>query len=109
MTQYATDVLSLLLWACSTIGASLVAVIVWGGLKIIGRLDSIEILLSDEVKDLRKVDANLDKRLTVIEERCHMVHGSSGYAPLMRKTGGGPWDGEERRNAERIWSPGEDR
>lgn len=109
VASYAQDLLSLMVWAFSTVGGALIAVIVWGGLKILSRLDSIEILLAKETKELRSVDSHLETRIKVLEERCHMVHGSSGYAPLMRHTGGGPWDGEERRNVERNWSPGENR
>lgn len=96
-------------WGFNAAGVALVGVLVFIGKGIVERLKSIEELLAEETKELRKVDAQHDTRLTVLEERCHMVHGSSGYAPLMRHTGGGPWDGEERRNAERNWSPGENR
>lgn len=96
-------------WGFNAAGTALIGVLVWIGLGIITRLKSIEDLIASETKELRKMDAHLETRVTVLEERCHMVHGSSGYAPLMRHTGGGPWDGEERRNIDRNWSPGEDR
>ena len=70
----ASDILSLLLWAFSTVGASLVAVVVWGALKIIARLEAIENLLASETKALREALFALDKRVSVIEERCRMEH-----------------------------------
>lgn len=74
MITHAADLLQLFIWAFSTVGASLVAVIAWGGLKILARLEAIEQLLASETKALREALFELDKRVSVIEERCRMEH-----------------------------------
>lgn len=74
MAEHAVDLLQLLLWAFSTVGAALVSVIAWGGLKILARLEAIEMLLASETKALRKALFELDKRVSLIEERCRMEH-----------------------------------
>lgn len=76
VVQHATDLLQLFIWAFSTVGAALVAVIVWGGLKILARLEAIESLLASETKSLRDALFALDRRVSIIEERCRMEHHS---------------------------------
>lgn len=76
MLDHAADLLTLMIWAFSTLGALGVGVAAWGGRKVLERLDRIESLLSDEVRKLTELHHALDKRVTIIEERCHLMHES---------------------------------
>lgn len=100
MAEHAGELLTLMTWALSTLGGLIVAIAVWGGRKVLERMDRIEELLSEKFKETGEGLHDHDTRIRVIEERCHMAHGPSGYAPMTRSTGNG-WDGNERR-----WSPG---
>jgi len=98
MLEHAADVLTLMTWAFSTVGSALVAVITWGGLKIIGRLEAIEALLATETRDLREAIAHIDKRVALIEERCSMMHEEpKKYVSIERRNRQQENHGPERR------------
>lgn len=57
---------------------ALVAVVAWIGKRIHDRLDDINVTLGRIDKDLTGEVANLDKRISIIERTCGMMHGDGG-------------------------------
>ena len=83
MEAHAKDLLTLMIWAFSTLGAGAVAIAMWGGKKVLYRLESIENLLASEVKTLREMLHEHEIRLVKIESHCQHYH-ASGPAPQRR-------------------------
>lgn len=86
METHAKDLLVLMIWAFSTLGAGAVGLAVWGGKKILARLEGIETLLASEVKTLRELLHEHEIRLVKIESNCHHFHSGApiGPGPLRR-------------------------
>lgn len=85
MEAHAKDLLTLMIWAFSTLGAGAVAVAVWGGKKVLIRLDSIEQLLANEVKGIREMLHEHEIRIVRIESNCQHFHsGGPAGAPRGR-------------------------
>jgi len=74
---HAKDLLTLMIWAFSTLGAGAVAVAIWGGKKVLFRLEAIENLLASEVKTLRELLHEHEIRLVKIESNCHHFHAGA--------------------------------
>lgn len=79
MQSTAIDLLGLLVWMLLALGGAGVATFVWGGKKVLARLDAqdhalgqIKDLLANEVRTLREMQHSIDNRVTRIEER-HML------------------------------------
>lgn len=85
MLEHAADLLTLMTWAFSTLGGLVVAVGVWGGKKVLVRLESIEMLLVSEVKTLREMLHEHEIRLVKIESHCQHYH-QAGMQPMRRHT-----------------------
>ena len=81
MEQHARDLLTLMIWAFSTLGAGAVAVAIWGGKKVLFRLEAIETLLTSEVKTLRELLHEHEIRLVKIESNCHHFHANAPIGP----------------------------
>ncbi len=74
MEAHARDLLTLMIWAFSTLGAGAVALAIWGGKKILFRLESIESLLASEAKTLREMLHQHEIRIVKIESHCLHLH-----------------------------------
>lgn len=81
MEAHAKDLLTLMVWAFSTLGAGAVAIAIWGGKKVLIRLESIEQLLANEVKSLRELLHEHEIRLVRIESNCHHFHANAPIGP----------------------------
>ena len=88
MEGHAKDLLTLMIWAFSTLGAGAVAVAIWGGKKVLSRLDSIEQLLANEVKVLRELLHEHEIRLVKIESNCMHFHARAPIGPSSRHDDG---------------------
>ena len=87
MESHARDLLTLMIWAFSTLGAGAIAFAIWGGKKVLYRLEAIENLLASEVKTLRELLHEHEIRLVKIESSCMHYHGAmSGHPPQRRHT-----------------------
>lgn len=84
MQQHAQELLTLMIWAFSTLGGLAVAIAVWGGKKVLLRLEAIEELLASEVKTLRELLHEHEIRLVRIESHCSHYHNT------LRQQHGGP-------------------
>jgi hypothetical protein len=78
--QHTQDVIAGMTWAVSTMGGLLFMLAVWGGRKVLDRLDAIERLLAEENGRLRELIHEVDKRLTTIEGHCALFHGRGAPA-----------------------------
>lgn len=81
MEAHAKDLLTLMILAFSTLGCGAVAVAVWGGKKVLFRLEAIENLLASEVKTLRELLHEHEIRLVKIESNCHHYHSGAPIGP----------------------------
>lgn len=67
MIPYAAEIIGFLI-------VSGLASIAWYVRGMVGRLDNIEKLLSDEVSALRTADAKLDKEIELLKQRCALEY-----------------------------------
>lgn len=74
MIPYAAEIIGFLI--VSGLGS-----IAWYVRGMVGRLDNIEQLLSEEVTALRNADARLDKEVELLKQRCAMEHRRRGDPP----------------------------
>lgn len=77
--EHSADLLTLMIWAFSTLGGLAVAIAVWGGKKVLLRLESIENLLASEVKTLREMLHEHEIRLVKIESHCQHYHATGPH------------------------------
>jgi hypothetical protein len=68
MEQHAIDLLHAAVWLIGFIGAGALGTAIWGGKKVLYRLDRIEELLGSETKLLRESLHAHDVRLVRLEE-----------------------------------------
>jgi hypothetical protein len=85
MEQHALDLLHLALWIVIAMGGAGITVLGWGGKKVLTRLDSIEQMLTDEVRTLREYMHGLDVRVTKIEERHHLMDRIGNHPKAMEE------------------------
>lgn len=82
MDQFVISFPALAAWLIVVIGGGLLALVAFGGRKLLERLDAqdgelraIRDLLQSEVQQLREMSHQMDIRLTRIESSCRFFHG----------------------------------
>ncbi len=74
MEAHAKDLLTLMIWAFSTLGGLMVALAMWGGKKVLARLEAIENILASETKKLGEILHQHEIRIVKIESHCQHFH-----------------------------------
>lgn len=88
MVEHATELLTFSFWVLCLVGSGVTAVAWWGFKTLLARfnkqdvaLEGIRGLVESEVRQLREMHHDMDKRLTRIETACDLMEH-----PIRRRT-----------------------